>query len=539
MQLTSECATATYEACPFAMPELDVEVRDTRFVPEVPLDVETLVRPLGRRYFWRVAACSAAGCSDFSVVRYLDVGRLRDDFDGDGYSDALVGAPNQDVGAVPEAGVVYVFAGSRSGISPDRWVALRNPVTDASLATTARFGHNVASLGDVDGDGFADAIVGAPLLDSLDVLGGTMLDVGAAYLYRGSSDGLVDAPIPIVNPSVMPATAWFGSSVAGPGDLDGDGYADVVVAAHREDDEIESEVGRVYLYPGRAGGIDGTAPQTIPSPLSARLERFGRILAGHGDFDGDGYVELVSGSPNANTHRGRAYVFRGGRGPLRVDPEVTLETTATADGYFGFALGTTGDIDGDGRADLVVGALRDEFPTMLDDVGNLHVYLGGPSGLRPETEVRVPSPTPVVDGFFGFAVGATELDGDPLADVLVGATGQGALTEGEVLYFRSTGTISTTPTATIAHPFGGHARAGFGAGLVVHSDFDGDGHVDVVVGAPRQRRTVDGVGAVFVLTDPTGSFDPPDALRIDHPEAQGGALFGYALDGTGGSDPGN
>jgi len=176
VQLTSECAIASFRSCAFAAPAVDEQSINTTYRPATALPVH-MATPVGRRYYWRVRACNAAGCSAFSEVRYLDVGRHADDFNGDGYADIIVGAYGQDNPETNE-GTAYVFFGSATGpaLVPD--VTLDNPLDQAD----GRFGRSVASAGDVNGDGYADIIVGASEQDGPQ-------GEGAAYVFFGSATG--------------------------------------------------------------------------------------------------------------------------------------------------------------------------------------------------------------------------------------------------------------------------------------------------------------------------------------------------------------
>jgi hypothetical protein len=184
VQLTSECTLSSFRSCPFSSPVVDTRVTATIFRPQTPLAVSTTV-PVGRRYYWRVRACNAGGCSAYSTVRYLDVGRHRKDVNGDGYADLIVGAPSQDNPETRE-GQAYVYFGSATGPSVTPDVTLDNPLDQAS----GSFGRSVASAGDVNGDGYADLIVGAYQQDNPEA------NEGQAYVYFGSATG------PSVTPDV-------------------------------------------------------------------------------------------------------------------------------------------------------------------------------------------------------------------------------------------------------------------------------------------------------------------------------------------------
>jgi hypothetical protein len=143
---------------------------------------------------------------------------------GDGYDDLILGAPCYDGGEECE-GAAFVFLGSAAGIADG------NPLTAAAILESnqaeARLGSSVAGAGDVNGDGYADVIVGAPWYHAFE------WNEGAAFVFLGSASGISDG-----NPASADARlesdqldAELGYSVAGAGDVNGDGYADVIVGA--------------------------------------------------------------------------------------------------------------------------------------------------------------------------------------------------------------------------------------------------------------------------------------------------------------------
>src|SRR5204863_318808 len=136
-----------------------------------------------------------------------------------------------------------------------------------------------------------------------------------------------------------------------------------------------TNTGRAYVYLGGAGGLATTPATTLTAPDGAG-GRYGFSVASAGDVNGDGFADLVVGAPGVSTNTGRAYVYLGGAGGLATTPATTLTAPDGAGGDFGISVASAGDVNGDGYADLVVGAHR-----VSTDTGRAYVYLGGASGL--------------------------------------------------------------------------------------------------------------------------------------------------------------
>jgi len=169
----------------------------------------------------------------------------------------------------------------------------------------------VASAGDVDGDGYADVVVGAPFYDN------GQSNEGRAYVYLGAAGGL--GLTPEWTAESNQAVAQFGYSVATAGDVNGDGYADVIIGAHYYDNPSSNEAGVRLSRRSRRAVVDGG------------LDRRGQPGGGHlcrsvataGDVNGDGYADVIVGAPlydGGQKDEGRAYVYHGSAGGLGLTP---------------------------------------------------------------------------------------------------------------------------------------------------------------------------------------------------------------------------
>jgi hypothetical protein len=198
--------------------------------------------------------------------------------DDDGFADVVAGAPLYDAGQTDE-GALFVFLGSAAG------VASGNPVTAAALESNqanAQLGASVAPAGDLNGDGFADVAAGAPFYD------GGQTDEGAAFVFLGSAAGIADGNIgPAVQYESDQAQARLGASAASAGDVNGDGFADVIVGAPFYD-APESAEGAAFVFLGNSAGLPVASEPGLPVPVA-------RVASASAtppelDADGDGWA---------------------------------------------------------------------------------------------------------------------------------------------------------------------------------------------------------------------------------------------------------
>ena len=306
--------------------------------------------------------------SDQALSQYGASVATAGDVNGDGYGDVIVGAYKYS-NDQPGEGRVFVYHGSPTGLSPTaNWTAESNQAS-------AFFGGSVSTAGDVNGDGYADVIVGADGYDN------GQTDEGRAFVWLGSASGL--------GANGTPANAdWtaegdqdgasFGYSVATAGDVNGDGYSDVIVGAHCYNNG-QTEEGRAFVWFGSASGLgaNGTpanAAWTAEGDQDGAV--FGTCVATAGDVNGDGYSDVIVGAPdynNGQTDEGRAFVYHGSASGLSALPNWTAESNQ-ANAHFGGSVATAGDVNGDGYADVIVGA--PDYDYGQTDEGGAFVYYG-------------------------------------------------------------------------------------------------------------------------------------------------------------------
>ncbi len=333
------------------------------------------------------------------------------DTDGDGYSDLIVGAPSRpDTGDT--IGKAFCFRGSFNGpLTPPAWTS-----TGAGQAG-AFFGTAVAAAGDVNGDGYGDAIVGAP---AASLTGDGSAAPGSAYLFHGSAAGLEPAAAWSASGEGQPG-AGFGWSAAGGGDIDGDGYDDVLIGAHRYD-LAGNDTGRAYLYRGSAGGLQAE-PAWSESGDAQPGAQFGWSVA-VGAIDADGFADGLVGAPGHDTLHagaGRCYAYRGGNAGSGLQPSYWWVASGgdVAGAQFGWSVALAGDVDADGYGETLVGAPADA--TAGSGAGRIFLYSGSPAGPREPAGFTSTGDAAAGAGFGGTVAAAGDVNGDGAADFLASA----------------------------------------------------------------------------------------------------------------------
>ena len=461
-------------------------------------------------WFWRAWGRREASAGDAPSATWQFTVGARDavvstswgtvpDFNGDGYADVAVGATGREG---PGSAGVSIYPGGPMGVSatPARTIA-------APRALGAYFAWSIGSAGDVDGDGFADLVVGA-----LSPTGAR----GAAFVYRGGPDGVGATPPVRLDPPAG-AGAGFGVSVSAAGDVDGDGYGDVIVGAPLD---TAMAAGSAYLYRGSAAGLRVDAPLRLRTRNDAG-PGFGRAVVGACDFNGDGYADLAISESGVEASgpfgRGIVSVYLGrAAGPSAPDSTL-IAPTGEEGGDFARVLACAGDFNGDGRTDLLVGDPRSERAT-----SRAHVFLSGPRGelSRPRVTLLIP------DGegrSADLAVATTgDLDGDGFDDVVVGDGTAISRPRGRVLFYRGhdRGPGEAAPV-TVDAPM--EAPATFGRSLAIGGggDVDGDGFDDLIVGAPETGGGASVSGRVFVFRGGRVGVGPTPMQTLRGPDESG------------------
>ncbi len=484
IEIDDSC-TSPSSSCAFPTPEHTASTAGISYTVPSDLAVSTTV-PVGTRYYWRVRACNAVGCSAYSAVRYVDVGRMSSDFNGDGYADLLVGAANNDAGGA-NAGRAYLYLGGTAAT-----VDGTADVTFTGEGAGDQFGRG-AFAGDVNADGFADAVIGAIYNAS----GGA--NAGRAYVFLGeptaSMDSIADLTI------TGSAGARLGASVGGGGDVNADGFGDIAVGATGVDIGGSVDAGRAYVYFGGTT-LDGTADGTLSGAGAGDYLGYAVVLA---DVNADGFADAITSAPFSDAGgdgAGRVYVFLGSAAAT-VDATADVTVTGACSAMYvpcgenlGVSLGA-GDVNGDGFADLLAGASSNDTSGL--DAGGAYVYFGGAT--MDATADSTLTGAAAGDAY-GDSVAICDVNNDGNADAVIGAWGNdaGASVAGRayVYYSSSSGLVDLSADGTLT----GTANDRLGDGVGCGRDANGDGYADIIVGAPQAGTG----GEAYVFFGASGTF---------------------------------
>lgn len=415
------------------------------------------------------------------------------DFNGDGIADLAVGVPGEDIAQYSNTGVVHAFSGTAHGSL--RWSLDTNlwgmRQAETWLIAEGRFGSALAS-GDFDGDGYDDLAVGIPGVDSVQVFFGSIWGPWRQrnqFLWKG--DFMNWAP-----------RTSFGEALAA-GDFDGDGYDDLAVG-----DPTLATGGAVHIFRGGPSGIRlaiRTIQQSaLPNAVPATGDRFGAALI-RGDFEGDGYDDLAVGAPGKQVDgaagAGAVWAFRGTYGGLDVARATFVKQGVVGSNSgpeAGDAFGTSlaaGDITGDGRDDLAVGAPGESFFSKgegaLPSCGAVSVFYSGFFGVTTTpalflNQSSIGGGTLEAGDQFGMSVALLDNNGDFLADLYVGVPGENGGGAYQVFVTSPQGVLPASG-ALIFQPGTGATEPSDRFGRVLAgADFDANGRDDIVISAPLE-----------------------------------------------------
>ena len=348
------------------------------------------------------------------------------DVNGDGFADLIIGADQS--GTTAGSGAAYIVYGkaTNTGINLSSGVINAADGYKISGQTSSSLGYAVSSLGDINGDGLADIVVGAY---------GTSTNAGAAYVVYGST--VSNTGIDLSNGTIAASSGFsitgaagstLGKSVSAAGDVNGDGLTDLIVGA--------SGSNTAYVLYGTAtsSGFNLSGSTIAPASgfkLTGQINsNFGISVSSAGDVNSDGLADLIVGASTSNSNAGAAYVIYGNSTGAGVDlsggtiaSSLGFKISGQTSSYLGKSVASAGDVNGDGLADLIVGAYN-----TASGSGATYIVYGNTSGTGVDLSSGIIAASNgfkligSTSGAFGNSVSsAGDLNGDGLGDLIVGA----------------------------------------------------------------------------------------------------------------------
>jgi Ca2+-binding RTX toxin-like protein len=535
------------------------------------------------------------------------------DINHDGYADVILSAHAMDANGAADAGKAFVLYGSATGLTPVVQLSEMDAAHGFELwgkSTGDALGFDLGSSGDFNGDGVDDLLVGAP---GWFVRNGiTTPSPDHAYIVFGSTTGFPEHMTPgSLQPSqgvILHGTGandMTGYSISFVGDLNGDGFDDVIVGAPL-DSATASKAGNAYVVFGASAGLPTTLELTQLSGANGfRVhgtgvnDYVGRSVSSAGDVNGDGFSDLLITTADSTRSNMTSYVLFGHSGAFASDlqlatlngvsgfaitglPGSQFNTAGTPD-LIGFNASSAGDINGDGYDDLILGS-SSAFPPANTarpnvEAGAAYVVFGHSGAFAAATDISTLNGT---NGFVikgeansraGYSVAAAgDVNGDGYGDILVGAPSQldwygppqydpTAVPAAYVIYGSAGGFGPVIDLATLTAARGfeidGRAHGQYdtavsiypdrtGASVSAAGDIDGDGFDDVLIGSPLNNEAdgqqIGGDGAVRVIygfgtnVSKMGTSGDDTLTGTSATETIVGAQGNDTLNGGGGAD---
>jgi len=430
-----------------------------------------------------IADITQTGTGEVSLFGYSVSGA--GDVDNDGYDDVIVGAQNDNNGT----GRVYLNLGGSDSDS------LADIIIVEAMGSTEgnNFGFSVSTAGDVNNDGYDDVIVGAY---------GNNDYIGKAYIYFGSSAEAADNTADVVLSGEGYGDDFFGYAVSAAGDVNNDGYDDVIIGAYR----YASSMGRAYLFFG--GTTINSNADLILSGVQ-EYDCFGWSVSTAGDFNNDGYCDVVVSAIGNSSETGRVYIYFGSSSMDEIADIILIGEEEYS--CFGCSVSGAGDVNNDSFDDVIVGS--DYFNS---ETGRVYIIMGG-CDINTINKVILNGEKSGIN--FGCSVsGAGDVNNDSFDDVIVGASGYDQNSGRTYIYYGG----NNMDTLSDAYFNGCNERDQFGYSVSGAGDVNDDGFSDIIVGAYKDN----GTGKAYVYYGGTSMDTVADIVLFGYDES---SRFGYSV----------
>jgi len=453
------------------------------------------------------------------------------DVNGDGYDDILIGAWNNDDGG-NYAGQTYLILGKATGWAMD---------TDLSAAGASFIGEDagdssgfsVASAADVNGDGYDDILIGA----YFDNDGG--IAAGQTYLILGKATGwAMDMDLSDANASFWGEDGGdqSGYSVASAGDVNGDGYDDILIGAYGDEDGGGNYAGQTYLILGKATcwAMDTNLSDANASFIGEDADDFsGWSVASAGDVNGDGFDDILIGAHRVDDgegYAGQTYLILGKATGWAMDTDLSDANASfigeDADDCSGYSVASAGDVNGDGYDDILIGARNNDDGG--DNAGQTYLILGKAAGWAMDTDLSDANASFWGEDpcdWLGYSVAsAGDINGDGYDDILIGAyaNDDGGNEAGKtyLILGKATGWAMDTDLSAADASFWGEDVSDYaGHSVASAGDVNGDGYDDILIGAYGDDDGGTDAGQTYLILSYWCNYtlggDMNDDCRID------------------------